>query len=162
MPGVTKDEFKRVMGSFAAGVTVLTTVDGSGRKHGMTATAFTSLSLDPPLCLLCVDNRAATLPALLASRKLAVNLLASGQEDLSKRFAMPSDDRFAGLGDEPGAATGCPLLPGALATIECEVHDVVAGGDHQIVIGLVVGTTVHEGQPLAYFRGRYCDVAPKG
>ncbi len=155
MSTISKDEFKQVMGSFAAGVTVVTTIDEEGRKWGLTATAFSSLSLDPPLCLVCVDKRAGSLDALRSSRRFAVNMLCRDQEELSNHFASRSDDKFAGIDDQAGEATGCPILPGALGVAECEVVDILSGGDHEIFVGQVMATTVSEGQPLLYWRGSY-------
>jgi flavin reductase (DIM6/NTAB) family NADH-FMN oxidoreductase RutF len=156
MTSVTDDDFKRAMGSFAAGVTVVTTMDASGRAWGLTATAFTSVSLRPPLCLVCVDRRAGSLQALYESRKFAVSLLARGQEELSQRFASRAEDKFAGVGVVPGPVTGCPLLEGALGALECEVVHLYPGGDHDIVVGELRSTRVREdGEPLLYWRGKY-------
>jgi flavin reductase (DIM6/NTAB) family NADH-FMN oxidoreductase RutF len=160
---VTRDEFKQVMGSFAAGVTVVTTVDKSGRRWGLTATAFTSLSLDPPLCLVCVDRRAGSAPAMRESRTFGVSLLSDGQEALSNRFASRLDDKFDGVAYRTGGLTGVPLLEGALAALECEVVDIHAGGDHDIFVGQLVAAHAEPGgKPLVYWRGRYGDVAPRG
>jgi len=155
MGNIEKEEFRKVMGSFASGVTIVTTVAEDGTMTGLTATAFSSVSLDPPLCLVCVDTRGSSHDALLANRKFAVNMLAADQMDLSNRFASRSDDKFAGVAYEPGVETGCPLLAGALATMECTVVDVFPGGDHAIVIGELRSTKTNEGRPLLYFRGGY-------
>lgn len=155
MSTVSREDFKRAMGSFAAGVTVVTTTDGEGRLFGMTATAFSSLSLEPPLCLVCVDHRAASHAVLEASRRFAVNLLAQEQQELSNRFASRVEDKFAGVAYSLGEATGCPLLEGALASVECEVDVVHPGGDHSIFVGKVLCATVHEGAPLVHWRGKY-------
>ncbi|MSP25712.1 MAG: flavin reductase [Myxococcales bacterium] len=147
------------MGSFAAGVTVLTTVDADRNLWGMTATAFSSLSLEPPLCLVCVDHRAGCHAVLEATRHFAINMLSGEQQELSNRFASRSPDKFAGLAYALGDASGCPLLAGALATVECVVRDVFAGGDHSIFVGSVIAATVNEGTPLAYWRGKYSGLA---
>jgi flavin reductase (DIM6/NTAB) family NADH-FMN oxidoreductase RutF len=152
---VSKDAFKAVMGSFAAGVTVVTTVDDDGKRWGLTATAFTSLSADPPLGLVCVDKRGGSHAALLASRKFAVNMLSADQEELSNRFASRADDKFEGVALRAGEATGCPLLEGALAWMECEVTEVLPGGDHDIFVGKLVASGTTEGKPLLYWRGGY-------
>jgi flavin reductase (DIM6/NTAB) family NADH-FMN oxidoreductase RutF len=163
MHSVSKDDFKSVMGSFAAGVTVVSTVDGTGKKWGMTATAFCSLSLEPPLCLVCVDRRAGSYGPLLESRKFGVSLLSSAQEDLSKRFASRIEDKFSGVPHRIGEVTGCPLLEGALAQCECEVVDVFAGGDHDIFVGRVCSSSVDgDGRPLVHWRGRYREVTARG
>lgn len=160
MTGVSPDAFRRAMASFAASVTVVTCVDGRGRHHGMTATAFSSVSLEPPLCLVCIDKGASVLPAFRESGHFAVNMLASDQEDLSIRFAGPDDARFDGVGWRAGAS-GCALIAGAIATVECRLTEVVSGGDHDILLGLVVSTAIGEGAPLLYFRGGYADIVPR-
>jgi flavin reductase (DIM6/NTAB) family NADH-FMN oxidoreductase RutF len=158
---VSKDAFKDVMGSFAAGVTVVTTVDAEGRKWGLTATAFTSLSLEPPLCLVCVDKRAGSHAPLTASRKFAVNMLEADQDEISNRFASRIDDKFEGVPHQAGKATGCPLLEGVIASMECEVTEILPGGDHDIFVGELKSVAVAEGEPLLYWRGKYRTVADK-
>ncbi len=159
MTSPSKDDFKKVMGSFAAGVTVVTTVDEGGKLWGLTATAFTSVSMDPMLCLVCVDKRAGSLGPLTASRKFAVNMLDLSQEEISNRFASRIEDKFADTPHTLGEATGCPLLDGALATMECEVHEIYAGGDHDIFVGELKRIQVNDGTPLIYWRGKYRAVA---
>jgi flavin reductase (DIM6/NTAB) family NADH-FMN oxidoreductase RutF len=159
---VSRDDFKKVMASFAAGVTVVTTVDDDGSLWGLTATAFSSLSLDPPLCLVCVDRRAGSHAPLGRSRKFGVSMLCAEQQLLSNRFASPLDDKFAGVDYRFGEVTGCPLLDSALATLECEVVQIYEGGDHDIFVGRICATSVDEGaRPLVYWRGNYGDVAPR-
>lgn len=164
MTGVSKAEFQAVMSAFASGVTVVTTVDGAGRPAGLTVSAFSSLSLDPPLCLVCIDRRSPALAAVQASRRFAVNILGDGQQDLSVRFSSRVEDRFADIAWQAGPATGCPVLPDALAWMECELTGVCAGGDHDILLGLLVGTKRNEGKPLVYWNRGYADLAvrPKG
>lgn len=161
MASITKEQFRAAMGSFAAGVTVVTTMDAEGVPWGLTATAFSSLSLEPPLCLVCIGNRAASLPVVLARRAFVVNMLRSTQVEVSQRFASPIPDKFAGIAWRPGEVTGCPCFDDALASIECDVVAVHEGGDHQIVVGELRSVVVHEGEPLAYFRGGYADVVSK-
>lgn len=159
MSAPSKEDFKKVMGSFAAGVTVVTTVDQDGNKWGLTATAFTSVSMEPMLCLVCVDKRAGSHGPLSSSRRFAVNMLAAGQQELSNRFASRIDDKFAGVAHHEGDATGCPLLDEALATLECVVTEIYAGGDHDIFIGELKSVHVADGEPLLYWRGGYAGVA---
>jgi flavin reductase (DIM6/NTAB) family NADH-FMN oxidoreductase RutF len=159
MAQVSKDEFKAVMGSFAAGVTVITTVTDDGKLFGLTATAFSSLSLDPPLGLVCIDRRAASHDAIAESRRFAVNLLRAGQEELSNRFASRSDDKFQGVAHRPGDVTGCPLFDDALAAMECRVVEVLAGGDHSIFVGELCSVRTGEGLPLVHWRGAYRGLA---
>ncbi|MBM4360915.1 MAG: flavin reductase family protein [Deltaproteobacteria bacterium] len=159
MTDVSKDDFKKVMASFAASVTVVTTIGDDAKLVGLTATAFSSLSMDPPLCLVCVDKRGASHEAIATNRRFAVNVLAADQTELSNRFASRREDKFDGVAHSPGAVTGCPLLDGAIATMECELHEILPGGDHSIFVGRLVATSTKEGNPLLYFRGGYRNLA---
>lgn len=162
MSQVSKDEFKAVMGSFASGVTVVTTVDPDARLWGITVSAFSSLSMDPPLCLVCIDNRAGSLEPLRAAGKFAVNLLSDKQDKLSNNFASRQEDKFSEIEYAAGKVTGCPVFPGALAYMECETDQIVAGGDHQIFIGKLVNVYVDsEAKPLVYWRGAYGDLTSR-
>jgi flavin reductase (DIM6/NTAB) family NADH-FMN oxidoreductase RutF len=151
---IRADEFRRVLSHFATGVTVLTTRDGEGRPVGLTASAFTSLSLEPPLILACIDLNARCHGAFDAADRFAVNILSLDQEHLSRRFASTVDDKFDQLLHSPGAL-GLPLIKGALAHIECTKVATYPGGDHCILVGQVQATTVADGHPLLYYRGRY-------
>jgi flavin reductase (DIM6/NTAB) family NADH-FMN oxidoreductase RutF len=159
---VTADEFKKVMGSFAAGVTVVTTIDADGARSGLTATAFSSLSLSPPMCLVCIDKRAASHAAIQTSRKFAVSMLSHAQQEISSRFASRVDDKFEGVPHRAGPVTGCPLIDGAVATLECELVAVHPGGDHDIFVGELKSVEIgSDGHPLVYWRGRYGDVTSR-
>jgi flavin reductase (DIM6/NTAB) family NADH-FMN oxidoreductase RutF len=142
------------MGSFASGVTIVTTRDPDGAPRGFTASGFTSLSLDPRLLLICVDNRSATLAAIEACGAFVVNILGEAQRELAQRFASRVEDKFAGVAWHPGD-TGSPVLEQTLAHAECRVFRLVEGGDHTIVIGEVVAAAAEDAVPLLYFRGRY-------
>jgi flavin reductase len=157
---VAPEQFKAAMGSFAAGVTIVTTLDGEGVAHALTATAFSAVSLSPPLCLVCVDKRARTRQPLLMRRHFAINMLDAQQQDLSARFASSIPDKFAGVSWWGGELTGCPILEGALTWLECQVVEVHSGGDHDIFIGRVLSVQVHDGTPLVYWRGRYSSLPP--
>ncbi len=154
---VARDDFRATLGRFASGVTVVTaTVDG--RDLGMTLSAFCSLSLDPPLVLVCVDRGATMHDLLVEGAVFGVNVLAAGQEALSRRFATGEPaDRFAGVGYARGGL-GAPLLEGALAWLECTVAARHPGGDHAIVVGAVAEAGVREGAPLLYYRGGYASL----
>lgn len=154
------DEFRAAMGSFATGVTIVTTLDAGGCHQAMTATAFTAVSLEPPLCLVCIDRRARAHAPLLVHGCFGVSILGSDQESAATQCAAPVRDRLAGLRWRPGARTGCPLLSGALAVLECQVVQVHAGGDHDILVGLVQSVQVREGRPLLYWRARYGALRP--
>lgn len=159
--GIGNDEFKAVMGRFAAGVTVVTTVDTDGKLYGLTATAFTSLSMNPPLCLVCINKTTGSRDPMARSRRFAVNILSDQMEKVSNTFASRREDKFDQVKHEKGAATGCPVLPEALATMECEVTEILPGGDHDIFVGLIKSARAGEGKPLVYFGGAYGDVTSR-
>jgi flavin reductase (DIM6/NTAB) family NADH-FMN oxidoreductase RutF len=146
-------EFRSALGHFAAGVTVVTAAF-EGKKAGITVTAFSSLSLDPPLVLICIDKKARMHDRLAVGGYFAVNLLAADQELVSRAFASSKSDPFHEIGYHEGAS-GAPLIQGAIAAVECKIVDRLPGGDHTIVIGEVEATHIHEGKPLVYFRGGY-------
>jgi flavin reductase (DIM6/NTAB) family NADH-FMN oxidoreductase RutF len=154
---IDKALFRQVAGSFASGVTVITT-GSKGQFHGMTASAFTSLSIDPTLVLICVDKRAETYEALSEAGKFNVNILAADQEHLSRTFASKDSPAAHGLSgiDYKLGELGLPVLDGVLAFFECRVAHELDGGDHIIFVGEVDNAGVGEIEdPLLYFRGRY-------
>lgn len=154
---------RRVMGCFATGVTLVTTRFGTQPSEvwGMTANSFTSLSLDPPLVLISVDRKSTMYEYLKMGMCFAVNVLSTQQEAISRRFAMRGPKDFEGI-DCIAAVTGAPILVGALAYIDCHVHTMVAGGDHDIVIGAIAACAHGEGQPLLFYGGRYSRLALSG
>ncbi len=146
--------FRRVIGNFTSGVVVITT-EHDGAPHGMTVSAVSSLSLDPPMLLVCLNSRSGTQEAVRRSGRFAANILAEDQGHVADRFARPGNtDKFAGLDTRPGR-TGVPLLHGALTAVECRVAEVVSGGTHRVFLADVVSAETTEGSPLAYFRGRF-------
>ena len=151
--GVAGADLRRVAGQFPTGVAVITTTLDD-RPYGFAANAFTSLSLDPPLVLVCAARSSGTRPALVASGAFTVNLLAADQEGVCRVFASKGDDRFAGLGWEPGHG-GAPRIHGALAHLDCTLYSLLPGGDHVIFTGLVTSVDEHEGEPLVFFRGAF-------
>ena len=148
------DDFRRLLGHFATGVTIVTTSDPDGRPAGLTVSAFASLSLDPPLVLVCVDHKAQSYPALKDNRGFAVNVLTTEHEALSRRFASTRLDKFDGVAYRM-SPLGLPLLGGALAHIECVTVNRHVEGDHTIFVGRVEAGTVADGEPLLYHRGKY-------
>lgn len=155
---VTQAEFREAMGCFATGVTVIT-VDYQGQVHGMTANAFTSVSLDPFLVLVCVDHRAQTHAHLHARKRFGVNVLAEDQRAVSEHYARADRDHERAEA-EAGARFertphGTPVLRGALAYLECRLHTAQDAGDHTIFIAEVEDVVVREGNPLLYFQGKY-------
>jgi flavin reductase (DIM6/NTAB) family NADH-FMN oxidoreductase RutF len=157
---VAPEEFRSAMGCFAAGVTVITTLDADGQPQAVTATAFSSVSLSPPLCLVCIAKRTRTYRPLLVRGSFAVNILRAEQEWLSARFASSVVDRFASVPWRPGRITGCPLIEGALVALECQVVEVHSGGDHDIFLGSPKSVQVYGGAPLVYWRGSYSSLPP--
>lgn len=149
-------EFRTLLSRFASGVTVVSTIDAAGRPHGMTVSAFSSLSAEPPLVLVCIDAQATMCTLLGTAPSFSVNILDEAQQELSRRFADTAMElRFDGVPWQPGAG-GVPLLAGAHATIECRRTATFPGGDHIILVGEVVGGHVGEAtQPLLYHRGGY-------
>lgn len=155
--GIDASLFRSVLGRFASGVTIVTAVDQHGNSHGMTVSAFSSLSLEPPLVLVCIDNAATMSPLMATTERFAVNILDSEQEELSRRFAS-QDDRFAGIGFSP-SPSGAPLLDDVLAWLDCRVVARHPAGDHVIVIGEVEHGAALDGQPLLYYRSGYATIA---
>ena len=146
-------QFRHVIGHFMSGVTVITTHE-DGRDHGMTASAVSSLSLEPPMLTVCLHRKAPTQEAVVRATAFAVNILSEGQDWLATRFATPRPDKFAGVAVDHGRL-GQPLLGGALATIECEVVESIVGGTHRVFLGAVRHAEVSDRAPLAYYRGRF-------
>lgn len=146
--------FRTLLGRFPTGVTVLTTKDAKGGPRGMTASAVAAASLDPPLVLVCVDERAELHPLLKQRVPFVLNVLAADQEALSRRFAAEEGDRFAGVPFRTTAA-GLPLLVGVVAHIECEWHSSFRAGDHTVFVGMVTGGATSDGRPLLHYRGGY-------
>ncbi len=152
---VTPEEFREVMGRFATGVTIVTTEDKDGNPYGLTVNSFTSVSMNPPLVLVCLDNQLSGLANFKESGRFGVNILAEGQTDLSDYFAQAGTDRSQG--HYVRGETGVPLLEGVLATIECQIFSLYPGGDHTIVLGEVKAAEVlqPDKDPLLYHGGRY-------
>lgn len=148
-------DFRNAMARFASGVTVVTTVDAAGQPAGFTASAFSSLSLDPPLILVCLEKRADSYPAFQAASRFAVSILAAGQADIAMRFATKGIDKFEGAPLVRGEATGLPLITGALAHLECRTYDLPDGGDHTIIIGEVLRAVSTDREPLLHFNRRF-------
>jgi flavin reductase (DIM6/NTAB) family NADH-FMN oxidoreductase RutF len=154
------DDFRKVLSHFGTGVTVVTTCDADKRPTGLTCSAFSSVSLDPPLVLVCVDHKAQSFPALRDGGRFAVNILRADQEAVSRRFATSKiTDKFEGV---PHHITdlGLPLVADALAHLECVTVGRHVEGDHTILIGRVERAGAPGGEPLLYYRGRYERLAP--
>ena len=157
---VSPDLFRQVAGCFATGVTVVTTQDRQGVPYGLTVNSFTSVSLDPPLVLVCLDNGLTGLDIFLESDRFAVNILTRDQQDISNHFASRGTDRSQGP-YAPGQ-TGIPVVTGSMAWFECETVHEYAGGDHVILVGEVKAAFLGDPgtDPLLFYRGRYRDIGP--
>ena len=155
---IDRDAQRRIMGHFATGVTVITTGDRTGAEWGMTANSVTSLSLDPPLVLFAIDLRNRMIDQLAATPAFAINILRADQEALSHRFAAPGPKNFAGI-DITYGASGAPIFADCLGFLDCEVRQRLPGGDHEIVVGKVVGGSLTGGKPLLFYGGGYNRIA---
>jgi flavin reductase (DIM6/NTAB) family NADH-FMN oxidoreductase RutF len=159
----TQEQFRRAMASFATGVTVIT-LDDNGRVHGMTANAFTSVSLDPLLVLVCVDHNAQTHAHMRSRKRFGINVLSEDQQVISEHFADPGRDSTGA--ERIGAsfdrtAHGTPVLHGALAYLECNLQDARDAGDHTIFIAEVEDVVVRDGKPLLFFGSQYHTIGPE-
>ena len=147
-------ELRRALGTFATGVTVVTTLDAHGAPRGFTANSFTSVSLEPALILVCIAKSATSCLVFRQAERYAVNILAENQRDVSALFSSPGGDRFASL-KWSARATGCPIIEGVVAWLDCSMHEVVDAGDHYILIGRIVDYGYSTSRPLGYCRGAY-------
>jgi flavin reductase (DIM6/NTAB) family NADH-FMN oxidoreductase RutF len=151
---VTSEEFRHACGRFATGITIASVLDANGAPHGLTVSSFASVSLDPPLILVCLGHDVSVINHFRASNNFGINVLAESQRHLSDRFARKGHDRFDGLEWQSGT-TGVPLLTGVLAAIECRTSQWFTAGDHDIFVGEMVAARVADGEPLIYFASRY-------
>jgi flavin reductase (DIM6/NTAB) family NADH-FMN oxidoreductase RutF len=154
---IDHDAFRAVLGRFASGVTVVTSVDAEGLDEGMTVSAFCSLSLDPPLVLFCVDRSASMYSSLATAPSFIVNILSESQEPLARRFSGPDPNRFDGIGYTRGVS-GIAILDDMLGYLECKRIAVHEAGDHRIYVGEVEVSHSREGRPLLYYRGGYAQL----
>jgi flavin reductase (DIM6/NTAB) family NADH-FMN oxidoreductase RutF len=155
MPPIDAQTFRHALSRFPSGVTVVTVRDDAGRDYGMTVSAFASLSLEPPLVLVCIGDDATIAGAVAAAGQFAVSVLSETQDELARRFAEPDVDRFTGTKVTRGT-TGLALIDGSAVQLECAIVARHRGGDHTIVVGEVLAATaVEDGRPLVYQRGEY-------
>jgi flavin reductase (NADH) len=157
-----RDDFKNAMSAWASGVTIVTT-RADGLAHGITASSFTSVSLDPPLVLVCVNDESPLCAMILSSGRFAVSVLERGQEAASNHFASRGREPKAVLDGVPMTATSddLPLVAGALGTLACDLHETMVLGDHLVIVGRVTeATSASEGSPLIYWSRAYRGVDP--
>jgi flavin reductase (DIM6/NTAB) family NADH-FMN oxidoreductase RutF len=151
---IASADFRRILGHFASGVTIVTTCDADKKATGLTANAFTSVSLEPPLVLVCIDHKSQSHGPLIDAGCFAVNILTVDQEAISRKFATTRLDKFEGIPYRV-SPRGVPIIEGALACLECKTVSVHVEGDHTILVGRVEDACSGEGRPLLYFRGQY-------
>lgn len=151
---IGQDEFRAALGRFASGVTVVTTKDAAGKLHGITVSAFCSVSLDPPLILICIEKATGSHYAFEESGVFIVNILDRTQQHLSEHFASTFPDKFEGMAYHAGFE-GIPVLDDALVSLECRLKKSCDGGDHSIYIAEVENAEIKDGSPLVYFHGDY-------
>lgn len=158
MPDIDAAQFRQLLGRFATGVAVLTTGAPDGRPVGITVNTLVSVSLEPPLVLVCIEKGQELHDMVAAARYVAFNVLATDQEALSRRFATSADAAFDGVGYHVNEH-GVPVLDGVLACIEAERAGQVDGGDHTVFFARVIGGEVTERRPLLYYRGGYASLS---
>ena len=151
---INNQDFRAALGRFASGVTVVTTTDAAGKLHGITVSSFCSVSLEPPMVLICIEKTTASHYAFEESEIFVVNILNEAQADVSQKFAAPYLDKFDGV-DFTIGELGAPVLGNALVNLECRLRHSLNGGDHSIFVGEVESVKVNDGLPLVYFRGAY-------
>jgi flavin reductase (DIM6/NTAB) family NADH-FMN oxidoreductase RutF len=150
---IDESQFKLAMSHFASGVTIVTT-QHEGTPYGITVASFASLSLRPPLVVICIEKAAKSHDAIAAAKKFGVSILEEKQAEISGRFASKTDDKFAGVDLKEGRL-GIPLIAGSLCMLECNLRDRFAGGDHSVFVGEVVEAYIGAGSPLVYYRSSY-------
>ncbi len=148
--------FKLAMSHFASGVTIVT-AEHEGKLYGMTVASFASLSLHPPLVLVCIEKGAKSHDAIAGAGAFGVSILSAGQQEVSGRFASRRDDKFDGVGIRRGELN-VPLIEGSICALECRLHSQLSGGDHTIFVGEVVDARVTDEAPLVYFRSSYREI----
>lgn len=151
---IDQHKLRQCFGSFMTGVTVVTSMDKNNKPIGFTANSFTSVSLDPPLLLVCIDNKSDNIETYSNGAGFVINILAEDQQDISNRFATTMDDRFDGI-DWRSSQGGNPLLGGIAAYFDCTTEQTIAAGDHQIIIGRVHDCDANGKSGLGYHRGKY-------
>lgn len=152
--------FRDALSRWASGVTIVTCRSTGGVLQGFTASSFSSLSLDPPLVLVCLDKRAGSHPAFVEASSWAISVLAADQAELALQLASHAPDKFEGVEMIAGVVTGLPLFAGAIAHLECRAHERLSGGDHTILVGEVLRAEVYEGAPLLHYRRSFGGFQP--
>ncbi len=150
-------DLRQILGKFLTGVTVVTTLDQHDVPVGFTANSFTSVSLDPPLVLVCIAQSAGLASVFRRANAFAINILSTEQEAISNNFARKDEDRFADI-DWKAKQTGSPIIKGSAAWLDCNMHEKIVAGDHIILIGRIIGAEKSTRHPLGYYQGQYCAI----
>lgn len=151
---ISDEQFRAAMTRFASGVTVITTRDAAGHAHGITVSAFCSVSAEPPLILACIHKQTGSHYAFIEQKVFVVHILGEHQRHISEQFALPAEDKFSDV--ELNESTGgLPVIAGSLVTLECEIVNTYDGGDHTIIIGKIIEAEINDDKPLIYFHGDY-------
>ena len=158
MSTIDPQELRQALGRFAAGVTVITTVDARGNKIGVTANSFNSVSLDPPLILWSLARASRSMPAFDCCERFAVHILGAHQQKLARQFAARGEEKFASVTTREGLG-GAPLLDDCIAHLQCMVENRFDGGDHVIILGRVIAFEAYDREPLVYHRGQFARIA---
>ena len=153
---MTPEIFKASCAKWCTGVSIVTSTDRDGRDFGLTLNSVTSVSIDPPLLLICLDNNSATLEAVKSKNCFCINILSSDQEELAARFALSSDDKFVGLQPKRGELD-VPVLAGCVISLECKLEAIHPGGDHKIIVGQLKNVVAGKSsaKPLVFINGKY-------
>ncbi len=154
---VNLDDFRAALSRFPSGITVVTSRAATGDLHGITVSAFCSVSLNPPLILVCIEKTTGSHVSISDTKSFVVNILAAGQDEMSERFSLPMSDKFEGVSYHAGVG-GVPILTDALVMLECSVQNMFDGGDHTIFVATVDSVSIKDGEPLVYFHGMYRDL----
>lgn len=160
MSKLNDEIFKKAMGKFPSGVVIVTTITPNGEKCGFTASAFTSLSLDPPLILVCLANSADCYNNFVTGEKFAVNVIGHQQHELAFKFATKGVDKFDGDEFEDGDS-GLPIISNCILSLECNMKNTFEGGDHEILVGEVQHAKLNEGTPSIWYEGSFRDISSK-
>ena len=158
MSKLNDDVFKNAMGQFPSGVVIVTTVSKDGKKHGFTASAFSSLSLDPPLILVCLAHSADCFDPFVTGDKFAVNVVGPYQHELAFKFATKGVDKFDGDEFEDGDS-GLPIISNCIFSLECNIKSTYPGGDHEILVGEVQHAKVNQGTPSVWYAGNFRNIS---
>lgn len=158
MSNLDDNTFKKAMGRFPSGVVIATTINNEGKKCGFTASAFSSLSLDPPLILVCLANSAECFNSFLNGDMFAINVIGHEQHDLAFKFATKGVDKFDGDEFVTGNS-GLPIIPNCIFSLECNIKDIYPGGDHAILVGEVQEARINEGDPSIWYDGSFRNIS---